>query len=198
MGREDERRLDGDAIVAGFETMGRYLRERGSVGEIAVYGGTAILLQFDWRTITQDVDAVVSAGGREDLVKDAAAYAGLLHDLPPEWLNNFVGGFTPLTERSEFFSAFGSYPSGEAPGLRVKLARPEYLCAMKLKALERADPQDKDFQDAVRLARETGVTDPEELNRMYADFFPDEDLPPIAQVRLPEVAAEAAAPGTAP
>jgi hypothetical protein len=193
MGQGNERRLDADAIVAGFETMGTYLRERGVTGEIAIYGGSAILLQFDWRTITQDVDALVSSGGREDLVKDAAAYAGLMHGLPDEWLNNFVGGFTPLTERPEFFSPFGAYPADGTPGLRVKLARPEYLCAMKLRALERADPQDKDFNDAVRLAREAGVTGQEELASMYAAHFPDEDLPHISQVRLPEVAAEASA-----
>ena len=196
--QEDERRLDADAIVAGFETMGRYLQERGVAGEIAIYGGTAILLQFDWRTITQDVDALVSSGGREDVVKDAAAYASLKHGLPPEWLNNAVGGFTPITERSDFFEAFGTFPSDGAPGLRVKLAKPEYLCALKLRALERADPQDKDFQDAVRLARASGVTEEAELERMHADFFPDEELPAIAQVRLPEVSEALASGNPAP
>lgn len=185
---DDQRRLDAEAILNGFETMGRYLQERSALGEIAVYGGSAILLQFDWRTITQDVDAVVLNTDREGVVKDAIAYAGLKHDLPDDWLNNFVDGFTPETERPEFFQPFGTYPAAGVPGLRVVLARPEYLCAMKLKAIDRADPQDKDFTDAVRLARETGIDDADGLVRVFSEFYPDESLPPIALARLPELA----------
>lgn len=189
MGHDQERRLDADAITAGFEAMGRYLAERGATGEIAVYGGTAILLRYDWRSITQDVDALVASGHREDLVKDAAAYAGLLYGLPPDWLNNFVGGFTPLSEAPDFFEPYAAYPREGETGLRVKLASTEYLCAMKLKAIERADPRDKDFDDAVRLAREAGVSGTDGLGRLFERFFPDEELPDLSLARLPEVAA---------
>ena len=49
--------LDFEIIVNAFDVMGRYLRDQCSlVGEIAVYGGTAMLLQFPWRIMTEDVD----------------------------------------------------------------------------------------------------------------------------------------------
>ena len=78
--------------------MGAYLRDRNLIGEIAVYGGTAILLQFPWRTATDDVDAVFSSGEAEASMKDAAAYAATLLRLPDDWLNKAVGGFTPESE----------------------------------------------------------------------------------------------------
>jgi hypothetical protein len=47
--------LSFDSVIAAFEMMGRYLRERGRVGEIAVYGRAAILLQFRWGNPTEKV-----------------------------------------------------------------------------------------------------------------------------------------------
>ena len=187
-------RLDDATVVEAFEVMGRYLRERDALGEIAVYGGTAVMLQFGWRKSTEDVDAVIRSAEREGVVKDAAAYAGLKLGLPDEWLNNYVGGFTPESEDDAFFATFGSYPTGEVPGLRVFVARPEYLCAMKLAAMERTDVGDKDFNDAVRLASEAGIRDVDGLKELYGTFFPDVDLDPVALARLPEVAGSIVAP----
>jgi hypothetical protein len=137
--------LSVDSVIAAFEVMGRYLRERGLLGEIAVYGRTAILLQFGWGNPTEDVDVVIRTAERESAVKDAAAFAALRLGLPEDWLNNYVGAFTAERESESFFSAYGAYPRGETPGLRVFLAKPEYICAMKLKALK------KETVDAARL-----------------------------------------------
>jgi hypothetical protein len=181
--------LNQDIIVEAFDVMGRYLRDQcGLVGEIAVYGGTAMLLQFPWRTITEDVDVTILTGERESAVKDAAAFAGLRLGLPDDWLNNYVGGFTPETESQAFFSIHGVYPRGEAPGLRVFLAKPEYLCAMKLKALERENLDDRDFEDAVNLALEIGIDTVDHLKQLFTSFFPGETLHSSAAARLPELA----------
>src|SRR5438477_11262837 len=128
---KDARRatLDFEIIVNGFDVMGRYLRDQCSlVGEIAVYGGTAMLLQFAWRKMTEDVEVTILTSERESAVKDAAAFAAVRLGLPDDWLNNYVGGFTPETESQALFSTHGVYPRGETPGLRVFLAKPEYLC----------------------------------------------------------------------
>ena len=106
-GINDERRstLDLETIINAFDVMGRYLRDECSlVGEIAVYGGTAILLQFPWRMMTEDVDVTILGGERESAVKDAAAFAAVCLGLSDDWLNNYVGGFTPESELEAFFS----------------------------------------------------------------------------------------------
>ncbi|MFT3940327.1 hypothetical protein [Rhodopseudomonas sp.] len=178
--------MDIDTVVRAFESMGRYLRKREVVGEIAVYGGTAILLQFPWRKATEDVDATYPELETEGVIKDAAAYAAIECGLPDDWLNNAVGGFTPKDERDEFFLLHGDYPRGEKPGLRVMVAKPEYLCAMKLKALARESYQDKDFNDLVELAVGAGVTSESELSDLFSNFFPGETLDPVAAARIPE------------
>jgi hypothetical protein len=176
--------LNTETITEAFDVMARYLRERNTVGEIAVYGGSAILLQFPWRKSTEDVDATF--GESEASVKDAAAYAAIKLRLPDGWLNNSVESFTPEAEQEEFFVLFGDYPKGEKPGLRVFLAKPEYLIAMKLKALVRDSYDDKDFNDIVGLAVEAKVETPAQLNDLFASFFPEEKLDPVAAARIPE------------
>ena len=182
--------LSVDSVIAAFDVMGRYLRERGLVGEIAVYGRTAILLQFRWGNPTEDVDVVIRTAERESAVKDAAAFAALRFGLPDDWLNNYVGAFTAERESESFFSAYGAYPQGETPGLRVFLAKPEYICAMKLKALQRESIGDRDFEDAVRLAAELGIETADDLRHLFASYFPGESLDRTAAARLPEIAEE--------
>jgi hypothetical protein len=53
--RKPDTILTDQVIRRAFSIMGEFLRDRKTVGEIAVYGGSAILLQFDWRTTTHDV-----------------------------------------------------------------------------------------------------------------------------------------------
>lgn len=180
--------LSVDNVVAAFDVMGRYLRERGLLGEIAVYGRTAIILQFRWGNPTEDVDIVIRTAERESAVKDAAAFAALRLGLLDDWLNNYVGAFTAEKESESFFSAYGAYPQGETPGLRVFLAKPEYICAMKLKALQRETVDDKDFVDAVRLAAELGIESTDDLLHLFASYFPGESLDWTAAARLPEIA----------
>jgi hypothetical protein len=181
--------MDAQAVTRAFEAMGRYLRDRRLLGEIAVYGGSAILLQFDWRKTSKDVDAVVR-DGHEGAVKEAVEHAAAVLGLPPDWLNNWVGMYTSLDEQPHYFKAVGTYPAGETPGLRVVAARPEYLCAMKLKALERETIDNRDFEDAVGLGLEIGIETAPDLQELYACFFPDEKINPLVLAYLPEVAGE--------
>jgi hypothetical protein len=178
-----------DRVIAAFDVMGRYLRERGLVGEIAVYGRTAILLQFRWGDPTEDVDVVIRTAERESAVKDAAAFAALRLGLADDWLNTYVGAFTAESESDLFFSAYGAYPQGDTPGLRVFLANPGYICAMKLKALQRETVGDRDFEDAIRLAAELGIETTDGLRDLFASYFPGESLDRTAAARLPDIAA---------
>ena len=111
-GINDERRsiLDLETIINAFDVMGRYLRDECSlVREIAVYGGTAILLQFPWRMMTENVDVTILGGERESAVKDAAG-SPLCAWIIGRLLNNYVGGFTPKANRRHSSSNRGGDP----------------------------------------------------------------------------------------
>lgn len=158
--------LDRRRLKEAFERLGADLAGRGLMLELAVYGGSALVLQFDWRRTTQDIDAVVRRDQGERLLAPSVAVVADIMSLPADWLNNAVGMFTPLHEREAMFEFAGQYPS-EQPGLRVLLARPAYILAMKLKALASLDRGDKDLTDARALARELGIVDTAALDHLY-------------------------------
>jgi hypothetical protein len=74
-------------IVAALTALGERLSERGIDGEVYVFGGAAIVIAFDARRATRDVDAVFEPK-RE--VYAAADEVGDELGLPPGWLNDGV------------------------------------------------------------------------------------------------------------
>jgi hypothetical protein len=172
--------LDRERLCLAFEHLGQDLARKGVFLEIAVYGGSAIMLQFAWRRSTEDVDAVVRQGYDERSLAASVAHVAEQLGLSHDWLNNAVGMFTPLNESETLFEASGVYPGSGDPGLRVLLARPHYLLAMKLKALANLDRGDRDLSDARSLAAEIGITEHEDLRRLYVSIHDEEPRAAIA------------------
>jgi hypothetical protein len=180
--------LDRAKIEEAFRLMGQYLLDRKALGEIAVYGGSAILLQFDWRKSSEDVDARVISAGNHGLVFEASRHAAAQLSLSSSWLNESVAMYARRGEAERDRVFVGLYPSVDRFGLRVTAARPEYILAMKLNALERVTADDRDLKDAARLGVECGVTTVEGLRDIFQKYFADEALPLAADLRLREVA----------
>ncbi len=182
--------LDRKMIEQAFWLMGQYLLDRKTLGEIAIYGGSAILFQFEWRQASRDVDARVTSDRSHGVVMAAADYAAAELGLPKSWLSESVAMYARRGESEADRISLGLYPSSERFGLRVTAAKPSYILAMKLKALERTTIDDRDYDDAVNLGAECGVPTAEGLREVFKQFFPDEELPPKAKMRL-EALAEA-------
>jgi len=187
---DEPKLLDRETIERAFRLMGEYLLDRKVLGEIAIYGGSAILFQFDWRKASRDVDARVTSERSHGLVIDAAANAATQLGLPRSWLSENVAMYARRGEGEADRISLGLYPSPERFGLRVTAAKPSYILAMKLKALERATIDDRDYEDAINLGIECGVSSMDELREVFRKFFPDEDLPPRAALRLEELASD--------
>ena len=176
--------LDRAKIEEAFRLVGQYLLYRRTLGEIAIYGGSAIILQFDWRKTSVDVDARVTSQGNHGLIMDAVREAAKRLDLPRSWLNENVTMYARRGERDTDRVFVGLYPSPERFGLRVTAARPEYILAMKLKALERVTADDRDYRDAIGLALECEVNTIDEAKKMLQRFFGSDELPAFAEGRL--------------
>jgi hypothetical protein len=176
-----------DEIKRAFSIMGEFLRDKKTVGEIAVYGGGAILLQFRWRGSTRDIDATVISDGNHGLVRQAADQAAAVLGMERSWLSEAVSHYTSMDANASGLALSGFYPASGRPGLRVAVAKPEYLLAMKLAALQRQTAEDRDFEDARRLAVELGIATVDDLEKSYQAFFPGEKLPERAKLRLPEL-----------
>ncbi len=183
----ERQQLDRAKIEEAFRIMGQYLLDRKTLGEIAIYGGSAILFQFDWRKTSVDVDARVTSERNHGIIIDAVHEAARQLNLPRSWLNESVAAYTRRGETDADRIVVGLYPSPERFGLRVTAAKPEYILAMKLKALERVTADDRDFQDAVRIGAECGITSVDQMLNVFQRFFGNEELSVTARLRLSEL-----------
>jgi predicted nucleotidyltransferase len=154
--------------------LGRRAHAQGKVVEIAIYGGSALMLASNFRVTTQDVDAV--ADTNQGLVNRLAQEIGAERGWPQDWLNDGVRTYlSPNVEGlAQHHELFRTYPSEDAPGLRVFVPTPEYLLAMKLMAL-RLDPAagKTDLSDILNLMEVVNIADKEQLNQFAAMFYPE-------------------------
>ncbi len=129
----DEPLLTVDALREAFTALDRRLRRLHLTADIFVFGGAAMVLGFDARPATRDVDAVWHP--HTAVLQEAWAVADDL-GLPRSWLNDQASAYLPSGPRSGDAVAFG----GSA--LRITLASAELLLAMKARASRRGDLTD--------------------------------------------------------
>jgi hypothetical protein len=157
-----------------FMELGALARREGKVIDLAIYGGSALMLASNFRIATQDVDAVVE--GDQSMVNRWADAIARTRTWPRNWLNDGVRTYLSpnvdgLQEHHELFRA---YPSEQEPGLRVFVPSAEYMLAMKLMAM-RLDPTgDKsDLADMLNLLDVVGLHTPEDVVDFAASFYPE-------------------------
>lgn len=151
------------------------LAARGTEGELFLVGGAVMCLAYAVRPSTQDVDAFFRPA-RE--VREAAARVAAKAGLAPDWLNDAVKGF--LSERGEF------RPWLELSHLRVMVAQPEYLLAMKCLAL-RLGEEFHDEADIRYLLRHLGVTSYDRAMEIVTRYYPLERFPQKTLYALQEL-----------
>ena len=139
-----------------------------------------MVLGFDFRRATQDVDALVTEGHAQ--VMQAAQEVEKELALPANWLNEQA---TSYLSQQKDFTWFKTYPSEGQFGLRVLLARPEYLVAMKLLAFRL---HTADVQDILHLAHHLERTSEEDLLSLLKHYYPDEQVSPERAAQIRELA----------
>lgn len=148
-----------DELLELLRQVGEILVERRVEATVYVVGGAAMALQFDARRVTRDVGAAIRSE-RVDL-DEAVALVAERNGLAPDWLNSSASAVLP------------NEPDGEAteitlPGLRVTVASPEHLIALKLRAL-----RDRDVDDLETLFRHAGITAPQQAAAIHDKLFDD-------------------------
>lgn len=171
-----------ESMRALFAEMGRIAQARQQTLEIAVYGGSALALCFDWRTSTADIDYMPVRGAEADIreiANEAARNLGLPEDSLRPDVQIFASDFAKMAKN-------GEYPKGmpDGTGLRVFTATPDYLLAMKLLSM-RSSLETQDCRDVWHLIDETGVQSVDEAMNLIAGFYPGQEVP-IRHVRIAE------------
>ena len=102
--------LSKERILAALDALHSRLEQKGVIGELCVFGGATMVLAFDARPSTRDVDAVFVP--KSEISEAAALVAGQLA-LPATWLNDGVKGFVSpsgeLTECGQILDVVANY-----------------------------------------------------------------------------------------
>jgi hypothetical protein len=179
--------FDKDALEAAFAEIGQRALAAGRIVDLAVYGGSAIMLTFPARVATKDVDAVVESGG--DWLRAVTREIAEDRGWPEDWLNDGVKGF--LSDRDREPAArplFRTYPSELAVGLRVFLPTPRYLFAMKCMAMRIGGADEtRDRADIEMLARDLGIATADAAIAIVREFYPDTRISMKTQFGIEEI-----------
>lgn len=191
-----DRRFNRESLERALETLGRRAYAEGKTIEIAIYGGSALMLTFDWRVATKDVDAVFEAD--KQTIRRLARDIAKENDWDPDWLNDGVKGFLSAADSSpEAKRLFRTFPSESEPGLRVLVANPAYVFAMKCRAMRLGGVEEStDIADITRLAQEIGLTSAQDALDLVAAFYPDRIIEPKTRFGLEEIFARLNPPGS--
>ncbi|MDE1995590.1 MAG: hypothetical protein KGI75_24030 [Rhizobiaceae bacterium] len=169
------RQLDRAAIEDAFDAIGNLAAERGIVLDMAVYGGSCLVLASDIRQSSEDVDAVYL--NLQDRAREIVETVTRRRQLPPEWLNQAAKQFAPPRGNpAPNLLQFKDYPrDGSAIGLRIFTPTPEYLLAMKILA-NRAEDDVKnltDGADALSLMAVTGIDSFDKIVDLMRQCYPN-------------------------
>ena len=162
------RRLTRAQIVRALTRLGELCAAAAIKAEVAIYVGTVMMIAYDCRQATKDVDAIFHpVGVIEPLIRQVAVEL----KLPEDWMNSGVKTFVGAREAREKFSEL------EIPGLVLTRPSAEYLLAMKclaarLPTLFRAGDVD-DIKFLLRKLRLRSIT---EVDAIVGDYYGDRRL----------------------
>jgi hypothetical protein len=179
--------FDRTTLEEAFERLGEKAVEAGKVVEISVYGGSALVLTTNYRISTQDVDAVFEKD--RAFVNRAAEQIATEFGWHADWLNDGVKGFLSTRDTDPDAKAlFRTYPSEARSGLRVFVASPTYLFAMKCLAMRIGGAeQNEDVQDIRQLGNILGVANAADAFAIVSRYYPSGRLPPKTQFGIEEI-----------
>ncbi|HXQ08400.1 MAG TPA: hypothetical protein VN831_27055 [Bradyrhizobium sp.] len=168
--------FDRDALLDAFDRIGRAAALAGTKLQIAVYGGSALMLASNFRFATEDVDVSELEhplpGWLAAVVDEIAKENGWLDD----WFNDGVAfHLSPLADRALDHLEFGTFPrDGTPPGLAVSVPSAEYLLALKLKAARVTDPLRGETErlDILNLMQVVGISTVEDAIALLGRYFP--------------------------
>ena len=168
-------RLTGADIHRLLELLDAELAEEEIVGEVYLVGGAVMCLVLDARPATRDVDAFFRP---TRLIRQAAARVADRAGISHGWLNDAVKAF--LSPHGDFD------PYIELPHLRVFVARPEYLLAMKCASM-RLGEEFQDLDDVRFLLRYLNLSTAEEALGIVTRYFDEDQLLPKTRLALQEL-----------
>lgn len=146
--------------------LARELAERGVTSTIQIVGGAALALRHFDRASTRDVDISIRLGDPAQFHVAASAVATRM-GWDQDWINDESAKYIPRFGRTIAWETIY-----EQDGIVIQVAPADSILAMKL----RANRPGRDNADIARLMAICGLSTLEELENLYAEFWPNEAL----------------------
>ena len=174
------------------ETLDIYLKELGKrfrklngikmTNEIILIGGASVLINYGFRDMTYDADAIIMASSA---IKEAINYVRDKFGLPHGWLN---ADFKNTTSYSDKLISFSVYYKTFSNVLTIRTVAAEYLVAMKLMS---GRQYKYDLSDIVGILWEheknNQPLDRSDIERAISELYGHQSIPDISQQFLDDV-----------
>ena len=160
-----------------FKLLDDELAKTNQTGELYLVGGAVMCLVYDARASTKDVDALFKPAAA---IREAARRVALRVHVAEDWLNDAVKGY--LSEQGDFRRYI------DHAHLRVMVAAPEYLLAMKCLAM-RLGAEFHDEADIRFLLRLLDLTRYEDALAVVTRYYPLDRFPQKTLYALEELIA---------
>jgi hypothetical protein len=168
--------LDRDKLLAAFDDIGRAAAAAGTTLQIAVYGGSALMLASNFRFATEDVDVSPLERPWPEWLRRVVERITAANGWAEDWFNDGVAfHLSPLADRAIDHLEFGSFPrDGTRPGLIVHVPSAPYMLALKLKAIRVTDALrgEQERLDILNLMRVVGIRTIDEAIAVLTRYFP--------------------------
>jgi hypothetical protein len=164
-----------DALLDAFDQIGRAAVRAGKKLQIAVYGGSALMLASNFRFATEDVDVSELEHPLPDWLSAVVSEIARKNHWQDDWFNDgVVFHLSSLADRPDHLE-FGTFPRDSTPpGLVVSVPSAEYLLALKLKAARVTDPLRGETErlDILNLMQVVGISTVEDAIALLGRYFP--------------------------
>jgi hypothetical protein len=169
--------FDRDQLLAAFDEIGLAAVNAHARLDIAVFGGSALMLASNFRFATEDVDIAEIGLPWPDWLSDAVARIAARNGWQERWLNDAVTSFlSRLAQPERDLVVWGTFPrAADKTGLTVFVPTARYMLALKLKALRVAkfEKGTKDLADVASLLRVLDIKEAEAAIAILTEFFPN-------------------------
>lgn len=154
-------------ILAGLTRLSELAQKEDVTLEVSLYGGALMMLAYDARQSTKDVDAIIRP---PDVGRRLAAKVAQERGWHDDWLNDDVKQFVSTVETRDAWTP----PGLNAPAIKITKPTAKYLLAMKVMACRRSLPgYAGDEADIAFLLKKMAIKNAGEVEHIVDQYFPD-------------------------
>ena len=168
--------FDREQLLNALDEIGQAAIDAKARLDIAVFGGSALMLASNFRFSTEDVDMAELGHPWPEWLSAAVGRIAQRNRWSEDWLNDGVTfHLSPIADPLRDLLAYGTFPRrNEKVGLTVFVPQARYMLALKLKARRMSDlgKGAKDLSDVAHLLGVLDIKDIEQAIAILAEYFP--------------------------